>query len=1096
MKWRRLVPLVAVSVLACHGEHPYGRVQTASLSGQSRTTLPRLTRFDAWRRCDSRDKGAVGQSDCGPTTIPARFGSIRIGECGNHMSTELDTVELLAYVPDCTDIAVERLAALAAPRNDATTLSDLAAAYYVRAQRNDQPSDLVRSLDAAEMAVTLRPRMAAARFNRALGLEALGFSDDAADAWETLRHDAGGGWAAEAQEHWADLTKRRTLSASNQWPLNVKRLPLVANAGDSKGVAALVASYPAAAQRYVEEEVLPAWAEAAQKGQAEVAQKHLALAGMIAAALSQLTKDPYLLESVDCARDTSRPEKLREAQIAFRDARRKDRSFDREKAAEFYRAAESAFAAAGSPMRLGAILGRVPALTTALKFDRALRVLEIVEQGGRRYPNILARVFMGRGYLYTVQGHYADAIANYGKAQALCASMHDDESLVNVNFRKIGLFRILGQEDLTWREVVQAVRKAPALSEAQSRHAFLGENASSAVALGYPAVGLRYQDLAVQLLRNEMSRDPEADQARLLQLRSNLGIALRARASIRVKMRDLAGARSDLDEAIPLIGDPANERDSAIVSGLRARFAQVQAQLETTNRKRAIALLDEAIDHAAHTHYSTLLASLLIQRADLYRLGGQRQRAVLDLERAIEALRDEEQATLTGGSIPQSERIWSAYFSRYQETYRQLIALLIEDTTNPHADADAFAYAEKARAYEPLHRVLQRDDVPADFRKRLRGDEPLGLSEAIHMLPPETFLLQYCVLDDRTFVWLLWNTGFKRWTLPVSNDQIEEWTAALQRLADTRDRNGWTPALRAPFEGLLAAPIASVAQMHRGTPPARIVIVPDRAMHGLPFAALQNRDRHLFQDYRVAVAASATLFAFSLEQDRNMPRHHPESVLIVADPRFDPTLDVARNLGPLQNAQVEREGIEKIYQFIANVPPPLTKERATIPAFLKLAGRSTIIHIASHGVANPYIPSQSFLLLAPTKNDSGVLDAERLIGELRLDSTRLVVLSACSTAGGTHIGPEGIAPLVRPLIAAGVPGVVGTLWNVDDNTATAEVLIRFHRYYRDGKDADDALRLAQLEMFEDPDLARQSPRVWAPFQVIGYASSPFAPQSK
>jgi CHAT domain-containing protein len=164
---------------------------------------------------------------------------------------------------------------------------------------------------------------------------------------------------------------------------------------------------------------------------------------------------------------------------------------------------------------------------------------------------------------------------------------------------------------------------------------------------------------------------------------------------------------------------------------------------------------------------------------------------------------------------------------------------------------------------------------------------------------------------------------------------------------------------------------------------------------------------------------------------------------------------------------------------------------ATVPAFLRLAAGSTIIHVAAHGVANPDVPSRSFLLLAPTGEDSGVIDAEGLSSELRLTRTRLAVLSACSSAGGTPVGPEGLSPLVRPLIVAGVPGVVGTLWNVSDSLATEELLVRFHRYYRDGYDADDALRQAQLIMIQNPEALYHAVWGWSAFQTIGYASSPF-----
>jgi CHAT domain-containing protein len=158
---------------------------------------------------------------------------------------------------------------------------------------------------------------------------------------------------------------------------------------------------------------------------------------------------------------------------------------------------------------------------------------------------------------------------------------------------------------------------------------------------------------------------------------------------------------------------------------------------------------------------------------------------------------------------------------------------------------------------------------------------------------------------------------------------------------------------------------------------------------------------------------------------------------------------------------------------------------------LRLAAGNTIIHLAVHGVANPEVPSRSFFLLAPTGDDSGVIDAERLLKQLQLTKTRLAVLSACSSAGGTPVGAEGLAPLVRPFVAAGVPGVVGTLWNVSDNLATEDLLVRFHQHYRDGREAAQALQLAQQEMIAHPSKAHRAAWAWSAFQMYGCASSPF-----
>jgi hypothetical protein len=66
--------------------------------------------------------------------------------------------------------------------------------------------------------------------------------------------------------------------------------------------------------------------------------------------------------------------------------------------------------------------------------------------------------------------------------------------------------------------------------------------------------------------------------------------------------------------------------------------------------------------------------------------------------------------------------------------------------------------------------------------------------------------------------------------------------------------------------------------------------------------------------------------------------------------------------------------------------------------------------------------------------------------------------------------------------------------NINDNRAAEQLMVQFHRYYREGEDADRALQLAQQDLLHnDPQNFRLLS--WAPFQVIGYASSPFPRKS-
>lgn len=1055
-----------------------------------RVTEPRLSGYEQWQPCARlhRPDRVVESARCGDANPLAKTVSLTGSECEDDMNTPADAVHRIALSPDCTDAAVEKLEAFAARSADAGLLSDLAGAYYLRAQRHDRPSDFVRALDAAERACQKTPALPAARFNRALGQEALGFLDDALKSWDVLRQENLPGWAGEAAEHYRRLLSTRSRLAAVQWKGNQELLTRAARARDRKAVTALVAPYCTASRHYVEDEILPAWAEAYGKKSPQKAGAQLDLAEMIAAALGEVTHDRQLIDVVDQIRSERDPRKLMGLAAAYR-------AFGRARKIEItiavpagpaFEAAESALDAAASPLRSAATLGRATALAQQRRFDEAHALLRSIESEAneRQYRDLAARVHSSRGYALMARGYDMAALAEYTLAQSAFTAANDLENAGAVQNITVGLLRRIGDETLTWRAAYKAQRYLPNLADPQFRHAYLGECAVSAAELGYPSVALRYQNLAVQMLEDNASS--ATDDANVKKLRHNLGIALRARAAIHASLKKNDAATADLASSRRLLAEGDNV---SIPVGFQARLAEAEAlELEKKNENAlAIEKLTEAINLASKTYYQSLTASLRLERAGLYRLGGNRPAATEDLLKAIAILRDEEKAALDPRTIRagQAERLWSPFFARSLDAYRRLIRLYIED----HDDAEAFKYAERARAYEPLHQILQRKDLPAEFRDRIHDDEPLGLADVKEIVPAGTYLLEYSVMDDQTYVWLITHGFSARHRLPVGEAAIRRWAREIQRFADAHNGARFEAALREPYQALFQGPLSLIPST------ARIVIVPDRSMHGLPFAALHSEGPYLIHDHPIAVAASATLYDFSLAQNRALSRDTAQSVLLLADPAFDPRLPAALKPKDLQSARAEAEAIQALYTGVADARPPLMREKATVPAFLSAAGDSTILHLAVHGAPSAADPLRSYLLLAPAGDDNGVLDAERLLQQLRLTKTRLAVLSACSSAGGTPVGPEGLAPLVRPFVIAGVPAVVGTLWKVSDSVATEDLLVRFHQYYRNGRDADVALQLAQREMSESPSKARKAAWAWSAFQLYGYASSPFRPAS-
>jgi tetratricopeptide (TPR) repeat protein len=92
-------------------------------------------------------------------------------------------------------------------------LSDAAAAYLVRGR----DSDYAQALDAADRAVNIDPRLAAAWFNYGLAAEALGQYPIAAQAWDqVITLEPNSGWAREAAEKKGKAPKRQSWQPSDE----------------------------------------------------------------------------------------------------------------------------------------------------------------------------------------------------------------------------------------------------------------------------------------------------------------------------------------------------------------------------------------------------------------------------------------------------------------------------------------------------------------------------------------------------------------------------------------------------------------------------------------------------------------------------------------------------------------------------------------------------------------------------------------------------------------------------------------------------------------------------------------------------------------
>ncbi len=217
-----------------------------------------------------------------------------------------------------------------------------------------------------------------------------------------------------------------------------------------------------------------------------------------------------------------------------------------------------------------------------------------------------------------------------------------------------------------------------------------------------------------------------------------------------------------------------------------------------------------------------------------------------------------------------------------------------------------------------------------------------------------------------------------------------------------------------------------------------------------------------------------------------------------------------------------REEIEDIQQTLFSKHIHVvshTKVSATEESFKALSGTHTnIIHLATHGFywEAPAAKQEKFfaqhisglgeeyslnvsidpldrcgLLFAgantalsghsdrlPKNIQDGILTAKE-ISTMDLRDADIVVLSACETGLG-DISGEGVFGLQRAFKMAGAQSILMALWKVDDE-ATKTLMTAFYRYYCQGNNKRQALRLAQQEVHKN---GYSNPYYWAGFVLL------------
>jgi CHAT domain-containing protein len=581
-------------------------------------------------------------------------------------------------------------------------------------------------------------------------------------------------------------------------------------------------------------------------------------------------------------------------------------------------------------------------------------------------------------------------------------------------------------------------------------------------------------------------------------------------------------AERDLRQAISL--DPSetsnlkrNEKDLAEIRFRQGRYAESLAHAESARAE------DDVIDQQARTLQARALYCLgrrdeaLRELEELAAEKAATPTAITDPQRSVFVPTGNSQADdlLIGMSVERGNALRALEISELAKSQwlRDVIANSgvegvaisnVADQQHEHAldlrvrelnRALVTGLHTPAEAESLRHQLAEARIDLTDFRSRALAAEPVMHAryppelrlDALPARLDDVTILSFAETGDLLFAFIVGpkRNGDRAVTahiIPVARGELKERVDRFAAAVGQRSLRART--LGAELYGLLIAPLGAAVRQAKS-----LCIIPDHDLWRVPFHALGPRDGPpLVAAVPLFYAPSIPILAAAEARHEHRPRTAHPSLLAFANPTvgtetaslyraFDPDAP----LGAIPETETEVRTIAAIYgkehSRVRIGPEALeTMMKREAPSY-------DILHIATHGVAQPNLPMFSSVVLSVSGKDEeedGLLEAREIIRlNLHADMT---VLSACDTGKSNTGFGTGVIGLSWAFLAAGCPTTVVSQWKAQ-SAATSTLMIEFHRQLAAGLSKPAALRAAQLKLRRDPRYSH--PFYWAPFVVIG-----------
>lgn len=966
------------------------------------------------------------------------------------------------------DEAVNRLEKATKDKpNNILLLNDLAVAYLARGEYMDSPKDFVYALSTIDEAVAADNKKTVLEiyFNRALMQEKLLLERLAKESWaEYLNLETNLEWKADAQKHFNHLN---TPSFEEIWQEEKINLGNAIIDNDLSTANQIVEKYPHPCRIYVIDELLPIWGQSYLAKEVIEAEQKLKIASFIGEKLVFLHGDNLIKDMVKAIETPSSilsdGRKLEGLATAHQFYGKTKFLLERSEVASSLanlKNAESIFSKLGDRASLNHIRLHIARCKQAvLSQDTALEMAKALIMDSKKYsyPYLTARTYIIKAYIYQNKVELSKAIDFNQKAIKILEIIEDfqDNAIAYSNLGAV--FSDLKDKEQALKSNYKSLRQYSQAIKNSRYVTDLFRQATQIAVLGKHKASNYFYDEAVKLA--------------IKIKQTNLAITPLIR---KATINEQLGIKEELFKDIKLLREYKTKlSDEKFQNLLENEIIILEAKAYVaSDPEKAVFLFTEQLEKAEQLKDNYYKRQLYLLRSKAHLQMGKVNLAEEDLLRAVDETENQRKAI-------KQEQYKISFFEEPIFAYQKIAELKVNYENEIEI---AFDYVEQACARSLLDEIghYQSRKFPSSLSVK-NTSTPLKLAQIQNQIPKSIALLEYLVLEDQIFIWVIKKdkTNFAKININQKelNQLVFKYCFSLEKGDSKEELQGFSNT----FYKLLIAPVKDFISMED-----ILVIVPDKELYNLSYASLINpaTNKYLLEENAISYSPSATVFINSLKQELVLANQSNKKTLIIGNPTF--SREAFPGLFPLYGAIKEAKAIEKIYSNSYL----LKEENATKEEFAKLSGEYSTIHFAGHAIANTNAPLYSVMVMAINKKkeeDKGALYAYELY-EYNFGKTELVVLAACQTAKGQVVKGEGALSLTRPFLAKGVPSVVASLWAADDS-ASEILFVEFHKRRNAGENTVDALRNAQLFLLNSAEARYRLPKIWAPFVIFGMSGN-------